>query len=247
MNDGEGRAARRLFRDAHQFENFMNEVLYRAVTGTFVHVRTDVDSWFDAMMGTTKDSRFNVQAMLRIADKMSIQRDHLPLFSFYLAACLEATSGPNGRAATVPVAYANSQQEWTRMLEATPGYIERVLRHHRRPNFYVLKYVNDLSQKGFDPDYLRIISLDPEDSVFTMLYSVEQLEGLFSGGVPAEYARDLRFAERTFSLNHEDVVRLYGAGVPIEYVTACVKNAVYPHNILRFWEEGIPVEYAALV
>lgn len=247
MNDGEGRAARRLFKNAYHFESFMNEVLHRAVVSTLIHVRTDVDSWFEAMMGTTKDARFYVQTTLRIANKMGIQRDQLSLFSFYLAACLEATGGPTRRSAVVPVAYANSQQEWTRMLETSPGYIERVLRHHRRSNFYVLKYVNDLSQQGFDPDYLRIVSLDPEDSVFTMLYSVEQLEGLSGAGVPAEYARDLRFAERTFSLNHEDVVRIYEAGVPIEYVTACIKNAVYPHSILRFWEEGIPVEYAALV
>lgn len=251
MNSDEGRAARRLFSNADHFEHYMNVALARASIQKYVHIDRYADDWWEvrAARGFT-EVRSEVQAVLRVAANMDIQRDQLNIFSFYIAACIEVMKAPDARSQVPGTGYVQSKSEWERMATDPNGYadyFEKALGGFGGLNFYVLKYVNDMHARGFDPKYLHDTGDDREHGVFTMLYADWQLDELYNADIPAEYARDLRLAERSFSLNPQDVIDIYGSGVPIEYVTGCIKNGIYPHSILRFWEEGIPVEYAALV
>lgn len=248
MNSDEGKAARRLFPNADRFESFMNTALARSSSRKRVHIDRCADHWRMARTAPGfRETRNEVQAVLRIAASMGIQRGQLSIFNFYVAACIETLGIPDTRSCVPGVGYADSKQEWERMLTKPPAYFESLLAGFGGLNFYTLKYANDMHDRGFDPEYLHDVGDDREKGVFTMLYAHWQLEALYAAGIPAPYARELRFAERTFSLDPQDVIDIYRSGVPIEYVTGCVGNGIYPHSILRFWEERIPVEYAALV
>ena len=251
MNSDEGRAARRLFSNADHFERYMNTAFARASIQKYVYIDRYADDWREARTarGFT-EVRSEVQAVLRIAAGMGVQRDQLNIFSFYIAACIEVMKAPGARSRVPGAGYVESKREWERMATdptSYANYFERALGGFGGLNFYVLKYVNDMFARGFDPKYLHDAGDDHEHGVFTMLYSDWQLDELYGAGVPAGYARDLRLAERSFSLEPQDVIDIYRSGVPIEYVTGCIKNSIYPRSILRFWKEGIPVEYAALV
>lgn len=251
MNSDEGRAARRLFPNADHFECYMNTVLARASIRKHVFIDRHADDWREARTarGFT-EVRSEVQAVLRVAANMGIQRNQLNIFSFYIAACIEVMKAPDARSQAPGAGYVDSKREWGRMATDPAGYadyFERALGGFGGLNFYVLKYVNDMYARGFDPEYLHETGDDREHGVFTMLYADWQLDELYGAGIPSGYARDLRLAEHSFSLNPQDVIDIYQNSIPIEYVTSCIKNGIYPHSILRFWEEGIPVEYAALV
>lgn len=251
VNSDEGRAARRLFPNADHFERYMNTALARASIRKHVFIDRHADDWWEAREARGFGGvRSEVQAVLRVAANMGIQRDQLNIFSFYIAACIEVMKAPDARSQAPGTGYVDSRHEWERMTTDPTGYtnyFERALSGFEGLNFYVIKYVNDMFARGFDPEYLHDVGDDREHGVFTMLYTDWQLDELYGAGIPSGYARDLRLAERSFSLNPQDVIDIYQSNVPIEYVTGCIKNGIYPYSILRFWKEGIPVEYAALV
>lgn len=253
MNDDEGRAARRLFKTATEFEDYMNSILYMSNSQKTLRLPLrEGDYWgwhtthFDSAIRAT---RSEVGTMLRIAASFRAQRDQLNRLAFYVAACL--SHGLSLRAGTTygfapAPAYVSRDAEWEKM-QSHGDYFDTVLAGFSHIDFSILYYVNRRAQKSFDPVYLRTVADDREHNAFTMLFPGWQLDSIYKAGVPAEYARDLRLAERTFSLDPQDVITLYRSGVPIEYVTDCIKSGIYPHSILQFWESGVPVEYAALV
>lgn len=78
---------------------------------------------------------------------------------------------------------------------------------------------------------------------------------VLDAGVPLDYANFLRpdysIAERTdftgrwsSGWGYSEVIDLYAAGVPVEYVAACAAHGIKRAAIiLQAYEEGIPMEY----
>jgi hypothetical protein len=249
MNSDEGRAARRLFRSASNFEDFVNLVLFRAGIDKRVFIpRNHDDYWSIVRDSQLRKVQTEMQAVLRVAASLVVQRSELRPYSFYIAACLETMKAPGIRSTAMDnYHYINSTDEWKKMKEGSLDYFDTALAGYRGINLHILAYINKMAALRFPADYLHDAADDSEHGVFTMLYSISQLEHLQREGIPAAYARDLRLAERTFSLSSQSVVDIYRAGVPIEYVTGCIKQHIYPYRILDVWREGIPIEYAAFV
>ena len=248
MDSDEGRVARRLFRDSSHFEKFMNTVLFRANINKVVYIDQPAKGWWETRMAYGfLDVRHEVEVALRVGASLAIQPEQRDIFGFYLPACMDILGAKSPRSSCIGRRAVSSETEWKRMARGSADYFAQALSGFRSLNCFVIQYVNDAQDIGIDPQYLHDVSDDHEVGVFTALYTHSQIETLHAAGVPATYARDLRFAERTFSVDPEDIIAIYRAGVPIGYVVSCIQNGVYPHRLLRLWEEGIPVEYAALV
>jgi hypothetical protein len=82
---------------------------------------------------------------------------------------------------------------------------------------------------------------------------IEGFEALEAHGVPVEYstalpldygADSLGFTPYESLLTVAEAIRLYESGVPVEYVVACQKAGVGVADIIGYWRQNIPLEFA---
>lgn len=250
MNEDDGRAARRLFKDGTHFERWVNTMLYYADSNERFYLMgecTDYwDSDFDIYHANLRHIQRSMSAVFRVAAHLRVQRDELEAFMFIMAPALSDISSGRRWGAVPNMPAVQQDKVWARLKEPeTYAYVLRVLRGFTGFGTEVVQYVCNSADRGTISGYVADLAKQDDGPHFQIAYSESQVEYLCTR-VPAVYAKALRRGYRS-SMSADTVNLMYRKKVPVEYASACLGEGLEPEQVITAWKAGVPVEYAAVL